>query len=123
MPSLHAKALGRHEPVVPTWRDAVQPQGEQTRILLEVTAGARVAAFPDGYNPWRNRIGIRVRAAAQKGEANAEVVRTIAGIFGLGSGTVAIASGHLDSRKDVVVDGIHAAAAQERLAAAFAEAL
>jgi hypothetical protein len=99
------------------WRDAVQPAPGGVRLLVEVAAGAREARFPDGFNPWRDgRIGVRVRAPAQEGRANAEVCATVAGFFGVGAAAVQMAAGPADARKALLVQGITREAASARLA-------
>ena len=97
--------------------DAVHPSGSGASLDLEVTAGVRKPEFPAGYNPWRKRIGIKVAAQAQKGQANADVVATVAGFFGVTPTSVTIESGSLDSRKTVLVRGVARADALKRLEA------
>ena len=100
---------------MPHWSDAVEEGSAGVRLLLEVSAGSKVAAFPAGYNPWRNRIGIKVRAPAQEGRANQEILRDIAAFFGVPAAQVQMEAGHLDSRKSVRVVGIDRAAVLDRL--------
>lgn len=76
--------------------DAVEPSGGGTLLHLEVTAGAKHPEFPAGYNPWRKRIGIKVRAPAQDGKANQEIEATISNIW-----PATIISGQKDTRKTV----------------------
>jgi uncharacterized protein (TIGR00251 family) len=104
---------------VPTWRDAVQEAPPGVRLLVEVSAGAREARFPDGFNPWRGRIGLRVRAPAQEGRANQEVVASVAAFFGVPGARVALEAGHLDARKSLLVAGVGKAAAEARLEGAL----
>ena len=95
-----------------TWQDAVQEASGGVRLLLEVTAGAREARFPDGFNAWREgRIGIRVRAPAQQGRANEEVVRAVAALFRHPTARVHIEAGASDARKAIRVMGVDRAAA------------
>jgi uncharacterized protein (TIGR00251 family) len=101
---------------VATWRDAVQHAAGGTRLLLEATAGARTAAFPDSFTPWRGRIGVRVRAAAQEGRANREVVAAVAAFFGLPGHQVRLESGAQDARKSLLLEGIGKAQAEALLA-------
>lgn len=105
---------------VATWQDAVQDAPGGARLLLEVSAGAKAAQFPAGFNPWRGgRIGIRVHAPAQEGRANEEVVRTLASFFQHPTGRIHIESGATDSRKAVRLMGLDRAAVVERLAPAL----
>lgn len=91
---------------MPSWRDAVQPADGGVRLLLEASPGAGHARFPDGYDPWRKRLGIRVREPARDGRANAAVLAMVAEFFGVRSTAVAIEAGETDSRKTVLVLGV-----------------
>lgn len=100
-----------------SWKDAVQEAPAGIRLLVEVAAGAREARFPDGFNPWRDgRIGLRVRAPAQEGRANAEVCAALAAFFGVPGAQVSLESGATDARKAVLVRGVARPAALARLA-------
>lgn len=89
-----------------SWQDAVEAAPGGARLLLDVTPGAKEACFPDGFEPWRKRIGMRVRAPAQEGEANVEVVRTIAAFFAHPTGRVHLESGVTDRRKAIRLMGL-----------------
>lgn len=102
-----------------SWRDAVQPVEGGVRLLLEAQPGAGHARFPDGFNPWRGRLGIRVKEQARDGRANAAVLRMVADWFGVPSTAVSLESGTTDSRKAVVVLGIDVGTARSRLAPAL----
>jgi uncharacterized protein (TIGR00251 family) len=80
------------------WQEAVQPYGDGTKLLLEVTPGAKYPVFPAGFNEWRGRIGIKVRAQPQVGSANRAVIEAISEI-----GPCEVVAGHADSRKTVRV--------------------
>lgn len=75
-------------------------------MLLDVAPGAKEACFPDGFEPWRKRIGMRVRAPAQEGEANADVVRTVAAFFAHPTARVHLESGATDRRKAIRLMGL-----------------
>jgi hypothetical protein len=93
-----------------------------TRLLLDVSPGAKEARFPDGFEPWRKRIGMRVRAPAQDGEANADVVRTLAAFFQHPTARVHLESGMTDRRKSVRLMGLDRAVVLAALAPHFQEA-
>lgn len=97
----------------------MQPVEGGVRLLLEAAPGAGHTRFPDGYNPWRGRLGIRVREPARDGRANAAVLGLLAEYFAVHSTQVVLESGALDSRKSVVVHGVDAATARARLAPAL----
>ena len=114
-------SLSRRPPVprVPSWRDAVQPVEGGVRLLLHASPGAGHARFPDGYDPWRGRLGIRVREPARDGRANAAVLELLADVFGLPSSAVVLESGATDSRKAVVLLGVDLATVRNRLTPAL----
>jgi uncharacterized protein (TIGR00251 family) len=107
---------------VASWQDAVEDASGGARLLLDVSPGAREARFPDGFEPWRKRIGMKVRAPAQEGEANAEVVRTLASFFGHPTARVQIEAGVADRRKAVRLVGLDRAAVLAALSPSFQEA-
>lgn len=102
-----------------SWRDAVQPADGGVRLLLEASPGAGHTRFPDGYNPWRKRLGIRVREPARDGRANAAVLELVADFFGVRSTQVALEAGESDSRKTVLVLGVTVADARSALVPAL----
>ncbi len=102
-----------------SWRDAVQPVEGGVRLLLEASPGAGHVRFPDGYNPWRGRLGVRVKEPARDGRANQAVLDLIADFFGVGVQQVALESGATDSRKLVVIHGVTATEARALLAPAL----
>lgn len=105
---------------VARWQEAVQPVDGGVRLLVEVSAGAKEQRFPDGFNAWREgRIGVRVRAPAQEGRANVEVVQVVGQFFGLGPGQVKLEAGATDSRKTLALP-IAQVQALELLERAFA---
>ena len=93
-----------------SWRDAVEEASGGARLLLDVAPGAKQARFPDGYDPWRGRLGIRVQAPAQEGKANADVVRLLAAFFRHPTARIHIEAGGADRRKAVRLMGLDRAA-------------
>jgi hypothetical protein len=88
------------------WHDAVQDCPGGVRILVEAQPGASRAVFPDGFNPWRHRLGVAVKAQAQGGKANQEVCSLLAAFFKTPDRDVSLVAGASDSRKTVQVLGI-----------------
>ena len=116
------------QPVVPrscwadvasSWQDAVVDAPGGVRLLLDVAPGAKEARFPDGFEPWRGRIGVRVQAPAQEGKANADVVRLLAAFFRHPTARVHVEAGATDRRKAVRLMGLD----RERALALLAPAL
>ena len=106
---------------MPSWQDAVEEASGGARLLLAVTPGAKEARFPDGFDPWRGRIGLRVKAPAQEGAANVDVVRALAAFFRHPTARVHVESGALDRRKAVRLMGLDRAAVLAALSPSFQE--
>jgi uncharacterized protein (TIGR00251 family) len=109
-------------PPVPSWQDAIEEAPGGARLLLDVTPGARDERFPDGFEPWRGRIGARVKAQAQDGAANAALIRLLAAFFRHPTARVHVESGATDRRKAVRVMGLDRAAVVVALEPQFQEA-
>lgn len=84
-------------------------------IAIEVTAGAKEAVFPYGYNEWRHTIGCRVTAPALEGRANKAVILLVAGKLGVPGSSVSIVSGAVSSQKRVLVTGMSRLQVLDRL--------
>ncbi len=95
---------------------ALQEIPTGVRLELHVAPGARSACFPDRYDPWRKRIGIRVQAPAEGGKANQEVIRLVAGFFEQPTSRVTIGAGQSTSLKSVLIAGVTLPLATRRLA-------
>ncbi len=89
-----------------SFADAVTEDRHGTLIAVEVTAGAKSAVFPAGYNEWRKTLGCRVSAPALEGRANKAVVTIIAEVLGVPASSVSIVAGATSSQKKVLVTGI-----------------
>ncbi len=87
------------------WQDAVQRAPDGVQLRLEVSAGAKEARFPAGYNEWRERIGIRVHAPAQEGRANQEVREMAFAFFDVARADVVLVAGLTDARKTLLLRG------------------
>lgn len=95
---------------------ALQENPRGVRLELHVAPGARTACFPDRYDPWRKRIGIRVQAPAEGGKANQEVIRLVAGFFEQPASRVTITAGAITPLKSVLVEGVTIPGVTKRLA-------
>ena len=63
---------------MPDISGAVSEERQGVVISIEVTAGAKEAGFPAGYNEWRRSIGCRVTAPALEGRANKAIIELVA---------------------------------------------
>lgn len=77
-------------------------------VLLDVavTPSADRESFPDGYNEWRGRVGARVRAPAEDGEANRALCELVAERLDVDPDRVGLRNGHTSPRKTLVVQGV-----------------
>ncbi|MCK8517453.1 DUF167 domain-containing protein [Methanoculleus sp. 7T] len=88
------------------YADAVVETGKGVAIALDVTAGAKKASFPAGYNEWRKSIRCQVAAPAVGGKANRAIIDLVAETLGVPRTDVCIASGHTSSSKVLVISGV-----------------
>lgn len=93
------------------------PTAGELRLRLRVVPGARRDAL---LGPHGEALRIAVRAVAEKGRANAAVVRLLAETLGLGADQVVLVAGLGGRDKVAEIRGLGAAALRERLAAAAA---
>jgi uncharacterized protein (TIGR00251 family) len=94
--------------------DAIRSTKDGSVIDFEVSPGSKSVEVPSGYNQWRKRIEVRLKAQPEKGKANDELIRALADIFKIPSTSVG-ASGATNSRKTVLIRGISAEAVAKGL--------
>jgi uncharacterized protein (TIGR00251 family) len=102
---------------MPDIADAVTENQKGAVIAIEVTANAKTAVFPDGYNSWRNAIGCRVPAEAVDGKANRAILQLVAKTLGVPQSAVSIQSGALSSQKKIQITGLSRSAVLAQLLA------
>jgi len=78
---------------------------EGTLLYVEVQPGSSRPGRMC-YDEWRKRIRISVRARAEAGKANEELVARLAAVFGHPVNAIRVASGRTDRRKTVVISGL-----------------
>lgn len=88
------------------WEASVTTASGAVVLALDVTPGAREDRFPDGFDAWRGRIRLRVRAPAQDGRANRAVLDLVAAALGVPRAAVTLEAGATDRRKTVRVEGL-----------------
>jgi len=74
-------------------------------IPLFVTPNCRNCIFPAGFDEWKNRVEIKVKAKAQDNKANKDVLKTVAGFFNTKIKNVYILSGEKSREKIVFIKG------------------
>ncbi len=103
------------------WRTALRgTDDEGVSIDLYVEPGASGQALGP-YDPWRQRIKVRVTSPASEGKANEELVRLLGDVMGVPHRDVRILRGATTRRKTVQVLGVTVEAAGESLGAILDE--
>ena len=100
---------------MPDISGAVSEERQGVVIAVEVTAGAKEAVFPSGYNEWRGTVGCRVPAPALEGRANKAVIKLVAGTLGIPVSSISILSGASASQKRLLVAGMSRQQVLDRL--------
>jgi hypothetical protein len=91
-------------------------------IDFEATAGSPVSSI-FGVNEWRERVKVSINAPAKDGEANRELLRFLAKVFGVPSGSIKLVSGEKSSQKRVEISKMTTDAAVKKLEAALGNQL
>ena len=84
------------------WSSVVVDSKEGIKILIEVVPGSSISGIT-GYDEWRKRIKLNVRAKARDGEANSEVVSLLSDLFGA---SAIITAGRKSRQKTVLISEI-----------------
>jgi len=74
-------------------------------INIEVKPGAKTNGIL-GIDEWRDCIGVRIKARAEKGRANKELIQLLASLLSLPSSNFLIIKGERTRRKSVKVLGL-----------------
>ena len=86
-------------------RRCIREMGEGALLDLHVHAGSRVARIePPGE--WRDRLTVRVKAQARKGQANAEVLRLLAQELAVKPQLLEMVGGASSADKSIGVSGV-----------------
>ena len=87
-------------------KKAVQPSAQGVLLHLHVTPHSSQTLFPAGFDPWRNRVEIKVQAEAHHNKANNEIITTLAQFFHLQHHRVTLVSGQQNREKTVLLQGV-----------------
>ena len=88
-------------------RQAISVSDRGTILTIEVTARSRIDRFPAGYNPWRQAIGIHVKAPAVDGKANKAILALISDTLAISKSSIHILSGQTSSIKRLIIEEIN----------------
>jgi len=72
---------------------------------IEVQPSAKVQGIT-GFNPWRSRVAVAVKAVAKAGQANRAVIHVLATQLRLEPATLSITTGHRSKLKSVRIEGL-----------------
>ena len=82
--------------------EAVRKSGEGVVVEVMVRPGSKDSGLT-GYDSWRKRFEIKVKAQPRQGKANEEVKTVIADLFDISSGNVEIMSGLRSINKSIMI--------------------
>jgi uncharacterized protein (TIGR00251 family) len=94
-----------------SFEEAIRATKDGAVIDFEVSPGSKSVVVPSGYNQWRKRIEVKLKAQPEKGKANDELIKALSDIFRVPSTSVEITSGATNSRKSILIRGVSAEAA------------
>lgn len=86
-------------------KDAVRSRDGAVLVDVTVTPSADEAAFPAGYNEWRDRFEARVEEQARDGQANAALCKLVADALDVKVRQVAVHRGQTSRRKTLAIHG------------------
>jgi len=89
-----------------SFEDAIRPVSDGTVIDIEASPGAKETKVPSGYNEWRKRLLVKLKAPPERGRANGELIDALARLLNVPPVRIEITSGAADSRKSVKVRGM-----------------
>jgi uncharacterized protein (TIGR00251 family) len=89
-----------------SFEDAIRPASDGAIIDLEASPGAKETKVPAGYNQWRKRLLVKLKAPPERGKANEELIDALARLLNVPAVRIEITSGATDSRKTVKVRGM-----------------
>lgn len=89
-----------------SFKDALRMTYEGVIINIEVTPGSKNTIIPNGYNPWRKRIEVKISQSAQKGKANEQLINEFAHFFKISNSQVMIINGIKNTQKSILIKNI-----------------
>ncbi|HTY89722.1 MAG TPA: DUF167 domain-containing protein [Methanocella sp.] len=89
-----------------SFEDAVRAAQGGAVIDFDVSPGAKETRVPSGYNEWRKRIEVKLKAPPERGKANEELIVELSSLLGVPESSIEITSGTKESRKSVRVTGL-----------------
>ena len=94
--------------------DALVTHAEAVSIRVEVVPGSKRSGI-SGFDDWRKRVKVSLRAAPRGGAANKELLMLVSELLAVERDRVRITEGLRSTRKTVTVEGIAAGEALRAL--------
>ena len=89
-------------------------QDDGILINIEVKPGARTIGI-EGIDEWRDCINVKLKARAEKGKANKELIQLLSSLLSLPSSDIIIVGGKKSHRKSIKILGLKAEEVARRL--------
>lgn len=96
------------------WTEAVTEGSGGTYLELDVKPGSSSQGIK-GYDEWKKRIKVAVKAEPRDGKANSELITVLGKFFGLPPRRIIIYSGQTSNLKRIFIEGFDINAAKDRL--------
>jgi uncharacterized protein (TIGR00251 family) len=90
---------------VKMWSEALSEGSDGTYVDLDVTSGSGSQSVK-GYDEWRKRIKVNVKAEARDGRANSELITFLGKFLKVPPRRISIASGQTTNNKRVLLEGM-----------------
>lgn len=92
----------------------MKEQDDGILINIEVKPGAETSGI-DGVDEWRGSIEVKLKARAEKGKANKELIQLLSSTLALPSSNIIIVGGKKSRRKNIKILGLKAEEVVRRL--------
>lgn len=92
----------------------VNEQGDGILINIEVKPGASKSEI-EGVDEWRNCLEVRLKARAEKGKANKELIQMLSSLLALPISNFIIVKGEKSRRKSIKILGLNVGEFTQRL--------
>jgi uncharacterized protein len=92
--------------VLMSFEEAVRFSAAGVVLELDVNPGARRTEVPSGYNEWRKRIEVKLKAPPEKGKANEELMGALSELLHVPASSIEISAGATNSKKSILIRGI-----------------
>ncbi|UCC41249.1 MAG: YggU family protein [Candidatus Aminicenantes bacterium] len=89
-------------------------QDDGILINIEVKPGASTTGI-EGIDEWRDCINVKLKAKAEKGKANKELIQLFSSMLALPTSTIVIVGGKKSRRKNIKIFGLKAEEVARRL--------